>query len=204
MKSKSTKTELLIATTNPGKLREIKAALKDLPLKILSLKELGLTRQCQEKGNTFRENARAKAIFYSRLTNILTLAEDSGLEIEALNGAPGVRSARFAGPQANDEKNIAKVLSLLKNVPWPKRKARFICYLCLARKGKILKSFKGEVRGWIAEKKRGRRGFGYDPIFFYRPFKRTFGEITAKEKNQISHRGRALRQLRKWFEKRWG
>lgn len=188
-----------MATTNPGKLREIKAALRGLPLKIWSLKDLGLNRPCVERGKTFRENARSKAIFYSQFTHILTLAEDSGLEIDALKGAPGVRSARFAGPQANDEKNIAKVLRLLKKVPPHQRKARFVCYLCLARKGKILKSFKGEVRGWITEKKKGRYGFGYDPIFWYRPLGRTFGELRPREKNQISHRGRALRQLRHYL-----
>lgn len=190
-----------MATTNPGKIREIKAALRGLPLRIWSLKDMGIDRRYVEKGETFRENARAKAIFYSQLTHALTLAEDSGLEIEALKGAPGVQSARFAGPSANDEKNIAKVLRLLKNVPPSKRKARFVCYLCLAKKGKILKSFKGEVRGWITEKKKGHSGFGYDPIFWYRPLGRTFGELRPHEKNRVSHRGRALRQLKHYLEK---
>ncbi len=193
-----------MATTNQGKLKEIKAALEGLPVRILSLKELNLNVDCPEEGKTFRQNAHAKSLFYSQLTDYLTLAEDSGLEVKALGKAPGVFSARFAAPEANDEKNIAKVLAQLRKVPPPERQARFICYLCLAKKGKIIKCVRGEVRGWITEEKRGGHGFGYDPIFFYRPFGCTFGEICVSKKNLVSHRGRALRQMRRFLEEFFG
>lgn len=204
LRSKSSKIKLLVATSNPGKLKEIRWGLAGLPIKVLSLKEEAITVRYSEKGKTFKENARAKSLFYSQFTNYLTLAEDSGLEVEALKGAPGILSARFAGPKANDEKNIAKLLAQLKNVPGAQRKARFVCCLCLARQGKILKCFQGEVQGWITEEKRGSHGFGYDPIFFYRPFNRTFAELPPKKKNLVSHRGRALRKLRYFLEKNLG
>jgi len=194
------KVNLVVATTNQGKLKEIKAALEGLPVRILSLKELNLNVDYREKGKTFGQNARGKSLFYSQLTSYLTLTEDSGLEVKALGKAPGVFSARFAGPEADDEKNIAKVLAQLRKVPPAERQARFICYLCLAQKGKIIKCVRGEVRGWITKEKRGGHGFGYDPIFFYRPFGCTFGEIPASKKNLVSHRGRALRQMRQFLE----
>lgn len=204
MKSKSSKIKLLVATSNPGKLKEIRCGLRGLPIKILSLKNEAITARSPEKGKTFKENARAKSLFYSQFTNYLTLAEDSGLEVEALKGAPGVLSARFAGPKASDEENIAKLLARLKNVPAARRKARFVCCLCLAHQGKILKCFRGEVRGWITERKKGRHGFGYDPIFFYRPLSQTLAELSSKKKNLVSHRGRALRKLRSFLEENLG
>lgn len=194
------KIKLLVATTNKGKLREIKAALAGLPLEVLSLTKAGVQGKAIEKGKTFAANARAKSIFYSRFTPYLTLAEDSGLEVDVLGGAPGVLSARFAGPKANDEQNINKVLGLLKRTPPAKRRARFVCHLCLAQRGRLIKCFRGEVRGWITKAPKGKEGFGYDPIFFYRPFGRTFGEIPAAKKNQVSHRGRALRRMRAFLE----
>ncbi len=189
-----------MATTNQGKLKEIRQALASLPLEILSLKQARIRARCPEEGKTCRENARAKSLFYSQFTRFLTLAEDSGLEVEALAKAPGVHSARFAGEEADDEKNIAKVLSLLKNVPPNKRRARFVCHICLAKQGRIIKCVSGEVRGWITDEKRGLHGFGYDPIFFYRPFGCTFGELPVGKKNTVSHRGRALRRLRHFLE----
>lgn len=204
MKSKLNKIKILVATTNPGKLKEIRQALAGLPLTLLSLEDTSITARSPEKGKTFLENARAKSLFYSQFTEHLVLAEDSGLEIEALKGAPGVLSARFAGPEANDEKNISKVLALMKNVPPGKRKARFVCCLCLARRGKILKCFRGQVQGWITEEKRGSHGFGYDPIFFYRPSGQTFAELPPDEKNRVSHRGRALKKLRSFLEENLG
>ncbi len=204
MKSKSINIKLLVATSNPGKLKEIRRGLKGLPLKILGLEDEAITARYREKGKTFMENAKAKGLFYSQFTDYLTLAEDSGLEVEALKGEPGVLSARYAGYKANDEKNIAKLLARLKDFPLSKRKARFVCCLCLAKQGKILKCFRGEVRGWIIEEKRGHYGFGYDPIFFYRPFNRTFAELPPEKKNLVSHRGRALRRLRRFLEKNLG
>ncbi len=167
---------------------------------VLSLAEAGIKARAVEKGKTFAANARAKSIFYSQFTSYLTLAEDSGLEVKVLGGAPGVFSARFAGPRATDEKNINKVLGLLKKTPPAKRRARFVCYLCLAERGRLIKCFRGEVRGWITREPKGEEGFGYDPIFFYRPFGCTFGQIPAAEKNQVSHRGRALRRMRAFLE----
>ena len=150
---------------------------------------------------TFLENARQKSLAYSLLSEHLTLAEDSGLEVDHLNGAPGVFSARFSDPGASDEKNIRKVLRLMKGVPWPDRRARFVCQLVLSRKGRILKEYRGQVRGSIALEKRGDRGFGYDPVFFYRPFGRTFGELRPERKNAVSHRGRALKKMRMFLRR---
>jgi len=121
--------------------------------------------------------------------------------VEALQGKPGVFSARFSGPRATDKKNINKLLRLMKNIPEKKRKARFICVVSLARRGKILKVYRGELKGRILEKPRGQRGFGYDPVFFYPPLGRTLAELTTEEKNEISHRGRALKKMRTYLEK---
>jgi XTP/dITP diphosphohydrolase len=186
------KTVLLAATTNRGKAREITALLADLPVRLISLADEGVHPVCPETGKTFEANARAKAEFYSRLTGRLTLAEDSGLEIDVLGSAPGVRSARFSGPGATDPKNIAKVLRLLAAVPRVRRRARFVCAMALARDGLVLQIVCGRVRGTIASEPRGDQGFGYDPIFYYHPYRKTFGELTAETKNAVSHRGRAL------------
>jgi XTP/dITP diphosphohydrolase len=190
------KTALLVATTNRGKAREIAASLAGLPVRILSLADVGLEAVCPENGKTFEANARAKAEFYSRLTGRLTLAEDSGLEIKALQGAPGVRSARFSEPGATDPKNIEKALRLLASVPRSKRRARFVCAMALARDGRTLDVVHGRVSGTIAFEKRGVQGFGYDPIFYYHPFRKSFGELTPEAKNAISHRGRALAEMK--------
>ncbi len=190
------KTILLVATTNQGKAREIAASLAVLPLRIVSLADEGIRAVCPETGKTFVANAWAKAEFYSRLTGRLTLAEDSGLEIEALGGAPGVHSARFSGPGATDPKNVAKVLRLLTSVPRARRRARFVCAMALARDGRILHIVHGRVHGTIASEARGNQGFGYDPIFYYHPFRKAFGELTAEMKNAVSHRGRALAEIK--------
>jgi len=190
------KTVLLVATTNQGKSREIAATLAALPVRILSLADEGIRSICPETGKTFEANARAKAEFYSRLTGRLTLAEDSGLEIEALRYAPGVHSARFSGSGATDLKNIAKVLRLLSAVPRVRRRARFVCVMALARDGYVFQVARGRVRGTIASEPRGDQGFGYDPIFYYHPYRKTFGEVTADMKNAVSHRGRALRGIK--------
>jgi XTP/dITP diphosphohydrolase len=187
---------LLLATTNPGKVREIREALKGLPLKVLGLEDVlpGLT--AREHGRSFLENARAKSLFYSRRWKGLTLAEDSGLEIDALGGAPGVRSARFSSPGPTDEKNNRKALRLLAAVPGKKRGARFVCVMVLAGEGRVIREIRGQVRGRIRTGPRGRNGFGYDPLFYYPPLRRTFAELGPEEKNAVSHRGRALRKLR--------
>lgn len=196
MKSRSSRKKIVLATSNPGKLREVRRCFKGLPLEFLSLREIGGSGDVEEEGTTFLENARQKSLVYSSLSEYPTLAEDSGLEVEHLDGAPGVFSARFSDPGATGEKNIRKVLRLMKGVPWPGRRARFVCQLVLSQSGRVLKTCRGQVRGYIAQEKKGDLGFGYDPIFFYRPFGRTFGELRPETKNTVSHRGRALHKMR--------
>jgi len=187
---------IVLATTNPGKAREIRASLGSRPLRILTLADLGIRTSYPEKGTTFEQNARGKSLFYSQKSEFLTLAEDSGLAVEGLSGAPGIYSARFSGPRATDEKNIQKVLRLMKNAPRQERRAQFICCLVLSRRGRVIKKVTGRVRGTIAFEKKGERGFGYDPIFYYHPFRKTFGELMPLEKNRVSHRGRALGKMK--------
>jgi XTP/dITP diphosphohydrolase len=191
--------KLLLATTNQGKAKEIKSFLEELSLEIFTLQELNLNEAFQERGKTFSENARGKSLFHSEGWEGLTLAEDSGLEIEHLKGAPGVISARFSGPQATDEKNNKKVLELMKGVTSDKRKATFVSCMILAQKGKIIKEIKESVKGLITLKKRGGYGFGYDPIFYYPHVGKTFAELSPEEKNRVSHRGRALMKLKEFL-----
>lgn len=193
--------ELLLATTNPGKLREIKAYLSDIFLCIFSLSNLKIEDIFPENGKTFKENALRKSLFYSKKWDGLTLAEDSGIEIDALNAKPGVRSARFSGPRATDESNIKKVLNLMKGISPENRKARFVSCMVLAQKGKIIKEIQEYVEGFIMSEPTGKLGFGYDPIFYYPPFKKTFAEVLPSEKNKASHRGRALKRLKIFLRK---
>jgi len=193
------KIPLLIATTNRGKAREIAAAFAGRPVRVLSLADAGIDYVCRETGNTFEANARAKAEFYSRLSGFLTLAEDSGLEIKGLRGEPGVLSARFSGRHATDFKNVAKVLRLLAAVPRPERRARFVCVMAVARDGRTLEVARGVVHGTIADAPRGASGFGYDPIFYYYPLRKTFAELSPAGKNAVSHRGRALAAIKLRF-----
>ncbi len=190
---------LLLATTNHGKTREIRTYLADLPIEIISLADLNINETFKEKGHSFIENARGKSLFYCQFGDHLTLSEDSGLEIEYLKGAPGVKSARFSGPDATDEKNISKVLGLMDGVPDEKCKAKFVSYMVLSQKLKLIKEILGIVEGCITKQKRGSNGFGYDPIFFHPPSKRTFAELLPEEKNQVSHRGQALKQLKQFL-----
>lgn len=196
-----TKKRLLLATTNRGKLREIKIFFKELPLDIYSLNAFKFKEVFPEKGETFSENAEGKSLFYSMHWEGFTVAEDSGLEIEHLGGKPGVLSARFSGPQATDETNIQKVLRLLKGVPFEQRNARFISCMVLSQKGKIFEKITESVQGYISFEKKGVNGFGYDPIFFYAPLKKTFAQLRPEEKNNVSHRGRALKKMRHSFQK---
>lgn len=193
------KERLLLATTNKGKAKEIAILLSELPLEIFTLQEVFPKQNFIEEGNTFTENAQGKSLFYSRLWEDLILAEDSGLEIEHLKGAPGILSARFSGPQATDEKNIRKVLDLMEEVPLDQRKARFVSCIVLSQKGKIIKEIKECANGLITLEKKGPLGFGYDPIFYYPPLKKTFAELLPEEKNRVSHRGRALKKLKEFL-----
>jgi XTP/dITP diphosphohydrolase len=191
-----TRTKLLIATTNAGKVREIRRSLAGLPFEIVSLAEVLPGASFREKGKTFLENARSKSLHYGRKSGLLTLAEDSGLEVDALDGAPGVHSARFSRPGPTDAKNNRKVLRLLGDAPWKDRKARFVCAMVLSRDGRIIREIHGEVRGVINFAPKGRNGFGYDPVFYYPRLRKHFAELGPDEKNAVSHRGLALRKLK--------
>jgi XTP/dITP diphosphohydrolase len=202
------KIPLVLATTNEGKAREIRAALRDLPFRVITLAAIGVGAAYPERGATFEANARGKSLHYGRKSEFLTLAEDSGLVVDALAGAPGVRSARFSGRGATDEKNNRKLLRLMEGVPPQARTARFVCHMALSHRGRMLASVRGEVRGTIAGAPRGGRGFGYDPVFYYRPKRKTFGEIPPGDKNAVSHRGRALAEIKRFLEREgpppWG
>lgn len=190
---------LLVATSNQGKLKEIKSYLSGRFDHILNLDDLHINDIFPEHGSTFLENACGKSIYYGRDWSGLTLAEDSGLEIDILQGEPGVHSARYAGPDATDDQNIEKVLFKLKGIPFNQRKARFICCIVLSQKGKVVQEFQGTVEGFITIEKKGKNGFGYDPVFYYPPLGKTFAQLSRSEKNQISHRGKALKKLRDFF-----
>ena len=192
--------KLLIATTNPGKLREIRSLLQeDNPLfELLSLTDLGIDTSYPETGKTFLDNAAGKSIFYSRLApDILTVGEDSGLTVNALRGRPGIHSARYAGPDANNEWNIEKLLKEMR--PHTDRGAVFVAVLVLSKNGRLIKSFRGTVEGILQKEKKGSGGFGYDPVFYYPPRKKTFAEMTAEEKNRISHRAQAFQKLKRFL-----
>lgn len=185
----------MVATGNAGKAREIAAALAGLPLRVVSLADLGIPADYGETGSTFAQNARGKAAFYSERTGLPTLAEDSGLVVDALHGSPGVLSARFSGPGADDASNNRKLLRLMRDVPDDRRGARFVCCMVLARGGRRVKQVTGRVHGCILRQARGGGGFGYDPLFFHRRLGRAFAELAPEEKNAVSHRGRAIRAM---------
>ena len=190
--------DLLVATTNPGKLAEIEAILKHLRINILSLASLPSPPQIVEDGATFEENALKKARTLAKYSGCLTLADDSGLVVDALNGAPGVYSARYGGEEGNDAKNIEKLLYELREYPEEKRSARFVCVLALcAPKSHGIKEWtvRESCEGRIAFAPQGHNGFGYDPLFFYPPLGKTFGEIDRDAKSTVSHRGKALKKL---------
>ncbi len=193
---------LLIATHNPGKRRELMALLADLPLRLTDLMELGIEEVAEEPHDSLEENARWKAAHYAARSGLWTLADDSGLEIDALGGAPGARSARFAGPAATDADRIREVLARLADVPWPRRTARFRCVIALARPGEAPVLVEGRVEGYIAFEPRGSSGFGYDPIFYIPELGKTMAELPMEVKNRISHRARAARKAREILE-RW-
>jgi len=182
----------VVATRNLGKLREIAAILRALPLTVRGLEEFPEVRAVEETGSTFEENACLKASAVARATGLLTLADDSGLAVDALSGRPGVLSARYAGEGAGDEALCRKVLAELAGVPGERRQARFGCVVAAARPSGIIWTVEGTCSGYITEEMRGAGGFGYDPIFYYPPLGRTFAELTPAQKNAVSHRGRAF------------
>lgn len=189
--------ELLIATKNKGKLREIKELLADLDLKITSLADYSNLPTIVEDADSFSGNAVKKALTIARHTNKLVMGEDSGLEVRALNNRPGVYSARFAGEEAGDAENNDKLLQELKNVPPSRRQARYRCFAALAGPNGVVGIVDGRCAGVIAERRKGTNGFGYDPLFLIPRYGKTFGELNPVIKAKISHRARALRKFRK-------
>jgi XTP/dITP diphosphohydrolase len=193
---------ILVATTNPGKVRELRALL-GTEIDWKSLADFPAMAEVTEDGATFAENARKKALGYARATGLWTLADDSGLVVDALGGAPGVNSARFSGARAQgadrkvvDRRNMQKLLSLLRGVPRDKRTARFVCCLCLASPEKVLIETRGTLEGVITEEPSGTGGFGYDPVVLVPSLGKTVAELGEEEKNAISHRGNAMRKLK--------
>jgi XTP/dITP diphosphohydrolase len=195
--------ELLIATNNAGKIRELTALLAHLPLRLRHLSEFPGIKEVEETGETFAENALLKARGYGRETNLWTLADDSGLAVDALGGAPGVLSARYAGANATDEERNARLLAELSLTDDEQRTARFICAIALHDPtGGASEIFEGACEGHIAKHPRGRHGFGYDPLFIPSGYAHTFGELPEAVKQEISHRSRALAAVRVYLNGR--
>jgi XTP/dITP diphosphohydrolase len=187
---------LLLATTNPNKVREIRAMLDGVPYEIVGLDERAPIEAPEETGLTFEENARLKALHYAKAVGIPAIAEDSGLVVDALDGAPGVESARFAGAGTPYPEKFKRLYVMLDERGSHGSTARFVCALAVAHEGRILFEARGTVEGTIAPEPRGEHGFGYDPIFFYPPEGKTLGEVDDDVKRAVSHRGAAFRQLR--------
>ncbi|MDH4068019.1 MAG: RdgB/HAM1 family non-canonical purine NTP pyrophosphatase [Dehalococcoidia bacterium] len=188
--------KLLLATSNPGKTREYRLLLNGLGYEITTLADEGITKVVTESRNSYEQNARLKAITYAKLSQLLTLADDSGLEVDALKGRPGIKSARFAGKAATDADRVSLLLARLDAVPWEKRTARFKCVIAVATPEGQFQTSCGECHGLIALEAKGRNGFGYDPVFFLPEKGKTLAELPLKTKNQISHRARASHKAR--------
>jgi XTP/dITP diphosphohydrolase len=187
--------KLYCATSNPGKLREFRELAEGIDLE--PLPDFAAIAPCEETGETFEENAVLKATYYGSRAPSLLIAEDSGIEVDALGGAPGVRSARFAGEKASDEDNNRLLLERLGGAT--DRAARYVSVIALADRGKLVQIFRGTVEGRIATEPAGTNGFGYDPLFYYPPRKCTFGELAMEEKNPLSHRGKSFAKLKEFL-----
>lgn len=190
---------LVIATRNKGKTLEIKALLKGFPVEIKNLDDFGPIPHLEEDGETFDENAYKKASFAARILGLPALADDSGLTVEALDGAPGIHSARYAGENATDEQRYLQLLDEMEGKS--NRKAAFECVISIAVPTGPALTYEARCEGLITTEPAGSNGFGYDPVFFYPPYNKTFAQITIEEKNRISHRGKALAELRSEFDK---
>jgi len=192
--------KILIATRNSGKLREIKDLLSSLKVEFVGLNEFANAPIVEEDGESFKENAVKKALEFARFGGLLTLAEDSGIEVEALGGRPGILSARYSGKNATDKKNNAKLLKELKGIAKEKRRARYVCVVALASRQGIIFTTEGECPGHIALEERGESGFGYDPLFLHPALGgKTFAEVPLAVKNEYSHRARALEVFKAKF-----
>jgi len=190
-----TEPAVLVATTNQGKIREVRGVLAELPLRLTTLDGYGSLPPPVEDADTFAGNACIKAVHYARRTGAWTLADDSGLEVDALGGAPGVRSSRYAGPEGDSAANNRKLLQVLAGVPDDERTARFCCVVALAGPSGVVATASGTVEGCILREIRGTQGFGYDPLFFVPAHGMTAAEMPPKLKNRISHRGQAFRAI---------
>lgn len=193
--------KLVLATQNKGKIREIKNFLTGLKIQILTVDNFKDNFKLNETGNTLEENAILKAEAVYKLTKLPTLADDSGLEVAYLNGKPGVRSSRFAGEKATYLDNNLKLLKLLKDVPFQKRKAEFRCVMALKLENNKTEILEGKISGYIATERIGKSGFGYDPLFYIPKLQKTFAQLFLKQKNQISHRAQALQKVKKYLQK---
>ncbi|MEI6863089.1 MAG: RdgB/HAM1 family non-canonical purine NTP pyrophosphatase [Candidatus Omnitrophota bacterium] len=193
--------QLVIATKNVGKLRELQRYLKNVPADVVASGDFGHTPRIVEDGETFKANASKKAVVTSRCTKGLVLADDSGLSVDVLDGAPGVRSSRFAGPKKRDKDNNSKLLRLLTGLPVGKRQAKFVCAVAIADNGKVVKIIEECCRGRIAFASKGRHGFGYDSLFLIPKYGKTFGELGLKVKDKMSHRSKALKKAREFLKK---
>jgi len=181
---------IVLATTNKNKIKEFREMVKEFPVEIRSVGDFGPIPECIEDGETFEENAYKKALHTAKILGLPAISDDSGLEVEALGGAPGVYSARYAGASATDEENCEKLLKEMKGQT--NRKAAFQCVLSIAVPSGPALTYEGTCEGTILEEKQGDSGFGYDPLFFYEPFNKSFAECGMEEKNKVSHRGKAL------------
>jgi len=193
--------KLLLATSNPGKIREYRALLDGLGYEITTLAEEGITKAVTESRNTYEQNAHLKAATYAELSQLLTLADDSGLEIDALNGEPGVKSARFAGKAATDADRVNLLLARLNGVPRERRTACFKCVIAIATPEGQCEICRGECRGMITLAPSGRNGFGYDPVFLLPELGKTLAELPLKAKNRVSHRARASQEARQILQR---
>jgi XTP/dITP diphosphohydrolase len=187
--------KFLLGSSNPGKLREYRELANDAGVELDEMPNFREIEAFDESSPTFAENASGKAIHYSRFTTATIIADDSGLVVPALNGAPGVRSARYAGPNASDEDRIRKLLGEMAGKTADQRRAKFICVTAIARQGRVLTIASDFAQGLLTESPRGKDGFGYDPIFLFQELDRTYAELTRKEKNVYSHRGKAFRKM---------
>ena len=191
--------KLILATNNQHKVVEMKALLDDLGYQIYTLMDFPNIPEVIEDGQTLEENAVKKAETINHATGLMSLADDTGLEVEYLDGAPGVYSSRFSGENATYAENNRKLLTMLKDVPWDRRKAQFRCVMSIVEEGKTV-SLEGACLGFILDELRGENGFGYDPLFYMPEFDKTFAEMPLSLKNEISHRARALQKVRQHFE----
>jgi len=188
--------DLLLASQNPGKLNEMRQLVAGLPFRVVGPRELGIQEAPTETGTTFVENASLKALYYAGRSGLLTVADDSGISVDALDGGPGLHSSRFGGKGATDLDRNKLLLEKLAGVPQERRGAHFTSAVVVARGDSVLFQVQETVEGFIADEPHGARGFGYDPLFFYPPYGKTFGEVPREDKNKVSHRGKAFARLR--------